>query len=57
MSPIEAATLAPLVVLTVAFGLAPALVLDLITLPVAGVLSIVNEAAEAATDATAELLQ
>ncbi len=38
VSPIEAATLAPLVVLTVAFGLFPALVLDLIALPLDGVL-------------------
>ena len=48
VSPIEAATLAPLVVLTVVFGLFPALVLDLIALPLDGVLEIVNGAAEAA---------
>ena len=39
VSPMEAATLAPLVVLTVRFGLFPALVLDLIALPVDGVLA------------------
>ena len=42
----EAATLAPLVVLTVVLGIAPALVLDLIAMPVDMVLAIVDDAAE-----------
>jgi NADH-quinone oxidoreductase subunit M len=53
---IEAATLAPLVLLTVALGLFPALVLDLIAAPSDAVLAIVNEGAEAVADATAGLL-
>jgi NADH-quinone oxidoreductase subunit M len=48
----EALTLAPLVVLTVALGLFPALVLDLIALPVAGILDVVEGAAEAAAGTT-----
>ena len=52
VKPIEVATLAPLVVLTVAFGIYPALVLDLIALPVNEILSIVDAGAET----TAELL-
>jgi len=46
VSPIEVATLAPLVALTVLFGIFPALVLDLIQLPVAEILERVNDAAE-----------
>ena len=57
VSPIEAATLAPLVVLTVAFGLFPALVLDLIAIPVTEVLTIVHEAADTAAEATTGLLR
>jgi NADH-quinone oxidoreductase subunit M len=49
---VEALTLAPLVLLTVALGLFPALVLDLIALPVAGILDIVDGAAEAAAGTT-----
>ena len=41
---VEAMTLAPLVVLTVALGLVPALVLDLVSGPAAGILSIVDGA-------------
>jgi NADH-quinone oxidoreductase subunit M len=51
VSPIEVMTLAPLVVLTVAFGLYPALVLDLIEAPVNEILAIVEQA-----DATTGLL-
>jgi NADH-quinone oxidoreductase subunit M len=56
VSPVEVATLAPLVVLTVALGLFPALVLDIISVPVTEVLGIVGEAASAAADTTAGLL-
>jgi NADH:ubiquinone oxidoreductase subunit 4 (subunit M) len=49
-------TLAPLVVLTVLLGLFPALVLDLIRLPVSEILQVVGGAAEAAVDSTAALL-
>jgi NADH-quinone oxidoreductase subunit M len=52
----EAATLAPLVLLAVALGLFPALVLDLTAAPVANVLAIVGSAADAAAAATAGLL-
>ena len=52
----EAATLAPLVVLTVVLGIAPALVLDLIAMPVDMVLAIVDGAAEDVAEATARLL-
>jgi NADH-quinone oxidoreductase subunit M len=52
VSPIEVATLAPLVALTVLFGIFPALVLDLIQLPVTEILERVHDAAET----TAELL-
>jgi NADH-quinone oxidoreductase subunit M len=44
---IEVMTLSPLVVLTVLLGLFPALVLDLIQLPVADVLASVENAAAA----------
>ncbi len=54
VSPIEAATLAPLVVLTVMFGLFPALVLDITQLPATEVLKFVNDAA--ATASTSGLL-
>ncbi len=57
VDPIEAATLAPLVVLTVLLGLFPALVLDIIAMPVSGVLAVVHESAEAAAEATAGLLR
>jgi NADH-quinone oxidoreductase subunit M len=50
---IEALTLAPLVVLTVALGLFPALVLDLVRLPVDGILVIVNASADSAASAAA----
>jgi NADH-quinone oxidoreductase subunit M len=53
---IEAMTLAPLVVLTVAFGIFPALILDLIQLPVAEILTIVEGTADAATETVAGLL-
>ena len=43
VSPVEVATLAPLVVLAVAFGLFPALILDLITAPVDMVLAAVDQ--------------
>lgn len=56
VSPVEAATLAPLVVLTVAFGLVPALVLDLLHLPVEEVLARVTQAADAAAETSARLL-
>jgi NADH-quinone oxidoreductase subunit M len=47
VNPIEVMTLAPLVVLTIAFGIFPALVLDLIELPVNEILALVerNDAA------------
>jgi len=45
VDPVEAATLAPLVVLTVLLGLFPALVLDLIALPVTDILAVVDKAA------------
>jgi len=57
VDPVEAATLAPLVVLTVLFGLFPALVLDIIALPVSEVLAVVHETAEAAAEATAGLVR
>ncbi|MEX1295793.1 MAG: NADH-quinone oxidoreductase subunit M [Candidatus Limnocylindrales bacterium] len=53
---VEAATLAPLVLLAVALGLFPALVLDLTQAPVESVLAVVEGAAEAAVEATAGLL-
>jgi NADH-quinone oxidoreductase subunit M len=52
---VEAMTLAPLVVLTVLLGLFPALVLDLIQLPVTEILRVVGETADAA-GSTAGLL-
>jgi NADH-quinone oxidoreductase subunit M len=52
VSPMEAATLAPLVVLTVLLGLFPALVLDLIAGPTELVLGIVADAADAAGTTT-----
>jgi NADH-quinone oxidoreductase subunit M len=54
VNPIEAATLAPLVLLTVVLGLFPALVLDLIALPLEQVLDIVG--AVAPGDSSAVLL-
>ena len=42
MDRVEAMTLAPLVVLTVVLGLFPALVLDLIRLPVSEILGVVG---------------
>jgi NADH-quinone oxidoreductase subunit M len=57
VSPIEAATLAPLVVLTVIFGIFPNLVLDLIAIPVSEVLVIVNGAADVAAETAAGLLR
>jgi NADH-quinone oxidoreductase subunit M len=56
VSPMEAATLAPLVVLTVLFGIFPNLVLDLIQIPVAEVLVIVHGAADAAAETAAGVL-
>jgi NADH-quinone oxidoreductase subunit M len=56
VKPMEAATLAPLVLLTVVLGLFPALVLDLTAAPVAGVLAIVERAADAAAGVTTGLL-
>jgi NADH-quinone oxidoreductase subunit M len=53
---VEAMTLAPLVVLTVLLGLFPALVLDLIQLPVGQILEVVSDAAEAAAGTTAGIL-
>jgi NADH:ubiquinone oxidoreductase subunit 4 (subunit M) len=53
---LEAATLAPLVLLAVALGLFPALVLDLTKAPVGEVLAIVGQATSAAADATTGLL-
>jgi len=53
---VELFTLAPLVVLTVLFGLFPALVLDLTEIPVNEVLLIVNDVAETAVETTAGLL-
>jgi NADH-quinone oxidoreductase subunit M len=47
---VEALTLAPLVVLTVALGLFPALVLDLVQLPVAGILTAVADGADSAAE-------
>ena len=52
----EAATLAPLVLLAVALGLFPALVLDLTAAPVEAVLGIVDSAAETAAEVTAGLM-
>jgi NADH-quinone oxidoreductase subunit M len=46
---VEILTLAPLVVLTVLLGIFPALILDLIAIPVEEVLSIVNGAADTAS--------
>ena len=51
VNPIEIMTLAPLVVLTVAFGIFPALVLDIIELPVNEILALVEQG-----DATTGLL-
>jgi NADH-quinone oxidoreductase subunit M len=48
ITPIEIATLAPLLVLVVAFGLFPGLVLDLIQAPAAGVLQAVHGASPVA---------
>ena len=53
---VEAMTLAPLVVLTVALGLSPALVLDLIALPATEILAIVDAAADPAAETTTGLL-
>jgi NADH-quinone oxidoreductase subunit M len=53
---VEAATLAPLVVLAVALGLFPALVLDITKLPVNELLTIVGNAADSAVTATAGAL-
>jgi NADH-quinone oxidoreductase subunit M len=53
---IEAMTLATLVVLTVAFGIFPALILDLIQVPVAEILTIVEGTADAATETVTGLL-
>jgi NADH-quinone oxidoreductase subunit M len=47
VSPVEVLTLAPLVVLTVAFGLFPALILDLISLPVGEILAMVEQGSDA----------
>jgi NADH:ubiquinone oxidoreductase subunit 4 (subunit M) len=49
---VEAMTLAPLVVLTVVLGLVPALVLDLIQVPVTEILDVVNGSAEAVAGTT-----
>jgi NADH-quinone oxidoreductase subunit M len=54
---IEAATLAPLVLLAVVLGLVPALVLELTQVPVADILAIVESSADSAADATAGLLR
>jgi NADH-quinone oxidoreductase subunit M len=43
VQPVEVATLAPLVVLAVAFGIFPALVLDLVTAPIDTVLAVVDQ--------------
>jgi NADH-quinone oxidoreductase subunit M len=56
VDPTEAATLAPLVVLTVALGIFPALVLDLTAMPVEAILSVVERAADSAAETTAGLL-
>ncbi len=56
VSKMEAATLAPLVLLTVVLGLFPALVLDLIAMPVTEILVIVDDAAETVAETTAGLL-
>jgi NADH-quinone oxidoreductase subunit M len=56
VSPMEAATLAPLFVLTIVFGLFPALVLDLIELPVETILAVVEGAADSAAETTARLV-
>jgi NADH-quinone oxidoreductase subunit M len=53
---IEAATLAPLVLLAVLLGLFPALVLELTQMPVETVLSIVESAADTAVETTTGLL-
>jgi NADH-quinone oxidoreductase subunit M len=52
---VEVLTLAPLVVLTVALGLFPALVLDLVRLPVNEILVVVGAGADAGTTATSLL--
>jgi NADH:ubiquinone oxidoreductase subunit 4 (subunit M) len=49
-------TLAPLVVLTIAFGIFPALILDLTAAPVDEILSIVEGAGEAASATITGLL-
>jgi len=56
VSPMEAATLGPLVVVTVALGIFPALVLDLTAMPVEAILGIVDSAADGAAEVTAGLL-
>jgi NADH-quinone oxidoreductase subunit M len=53
---VEAATLAPLVVLAVLLGLFPALVLELTAMPVELILGIVENTADAATETTTSLL-
>jgi NADH-quinone oxidoreductase subunit M len=53
---VEAMTLAPLVVLTIAFGIFPALILDLTAAPVDEILSIVEGAGEAASATITGLL-
>jgi NADH-quinone oxidoreductase subunit M len=52
---VEVLTLAPLVVLTVALGLFPALVLDLVRLPVSEILAVVGAGADAGATATSLL--
>ncbi len=56
VDPVEAATLAPLVLLTVVLGLFPALVLDLTAAPVAGILAVIGQAADKVTGAATGLL-
>jgi NADH-quinone oxidoreductase subunit M len=56
VDPIEAATLAPLVLLAVGLGLFPALVLDLTALPLEQVIARVNEAADGAAEALTGLV-
>jgi NADH-quinone oxidoreductase subunit M len=52
---VEAMTLAPLVVLTIVLGLFPALVLDLTSGPVEGILAVVDGAADPATATSVSL--
>ena len=54
VKPIEVATLAPLVLLTIVLGLFPALVLDITAAPVEHVLEIVGQAAATATETVSE---